>query len=86
MSDYQQKDGSGALFKNEKKNPSQPDYRGNIRINGVDLELAAWIKKSAKGTTYMSLNAQPKREREERKEAPTARQDDPPAFDDDIPF
>jgi uncharacterized protein (DUF736 family) len=82
---YEQKDGSGSLFKNEKQKPTQPDYRGSIRINGVDLDLAAWIKKSAKGTTYMSLNAQPKRERDERKEAPPARQDDP-VFDDDLPF
>lgn len=82
---YEQRDGSGALFKNVKQKDTHPDYKGNIRIAGVDYELAAWIKKSAKGTTYMSLNAQPKRERTERTEAPPARQDDP-VFDDEIPF
>lgn len=81
---YEQKDGSGALFKNQKQKESQPDYRGNLRIAGVDYEVAGWIKKSAKGTTYMSLNAQLPREKQERKEAPPARQDEP--FDDEIPF
>ena len=94
---YEQKDGSGSLFKNDKQNENQPDYRGSIRIlvtpeqlktatsEGVriDLELASWIRRTKTDKPFMSLKAQPKRE--ERKEAPPARQDDP-AFNDDIPF
>lgn len=81
---YEQKDGSGALFKNQKQKDTHPDYKGNVRIAGVDYELAAWIKKSKSGTTYMSLNAQPKREKQERKDAPPASQSD--EYNDDIPF
>ena len=77
---YEQKDGSGALFKNEKLKDTHPDYKGNIRINGVDLELAAWLKTSAKGVKYMSLNAQPKRDKAAKPE-----QEVPP-YDDSIPF
>lgn len=63
---YEPKDGSGALFRNDKgDNPSRPDYRGDIRIDGTDYELAAWIKEGKKGK-FMSLAAKPKGERQER--------------------
>ena len=79
---YEQKEGSGALFKNqEKQSDNHPDYRGNIRINGQDMWLSAWIKTSKSGTKYMSLSAQPK----EKKAAPQARGVLTEPFDDDIP-
>jgi uncharacterized protein (DUF736 family) len=79
---YEQKEGSGALFKNqEKQSDNHPDYRGNIRINGQDMWLSAWIKTSKSGTKYMSLSAQPK----EKKAAPPARGVLTEPFDDDIP-
>lgn len=47
---------SGSLFKNTKKNaPNQPDYEGSALIDGVTKRIAAWIKTSKNGTTYMSL-------------------------------
>lgn len=57
MSKYEQKDNSGALFKNDKKeSEKQPDYRGECVVNGKELAVSAWIKTSAKGTKYMSLS------------------------------
>ena len=58
MSDFQQKDGSGALFKPKqpKKSDKSPDYTGSITVGGKKHSLAAWIKKSKKGDTYMSLS------------------------------
>jgi hypothetical protein len=54
---YEPKDGSGVLFKNDKEgNESRPDYKGNILINGVEYELASWIKDGKKGK-FMSLSA-----------------------------
>ena len=47
MSDkhFEQKDGMGALFKNAKKEkPTQPDYTGNLKVEGIDFKLSAWIK------------------------------------------
>ena len=53
---YEQNPNSGSLFKNTRKNaPNQPDYEGNALIDGVQKRIAAWIKTSKNGTTYMSL-------------------------------
>lgn len=60
---YQPKDGSGALFKNDKgDNPARPDYRGDVMVGGVLYELSAWIKPlpSDAGKKFMSLSAKPK--------------------------
>lgn len=88
---YQAKPGTFTLFKNERKEKdSQPDYRGDgADHDGNPIEVAAWLKKSANGKTFMSCNFKPKearpetgRERQERKAAPPA--DD--GFDSDLPF
>ena len=54
---YELNDMSGSLFKNDKKveGSQQPDYRGSIKINGVEYWQSAWIKKSPAGVTYMSF-------------------------------
>ncbi len=58
---YEQKDGAGSLFKNDKKEAEQhPDYRGSIKVAGVEYWLSAWIKQSKGGKKYMSLSAQSK--------------------------
>lgn len=84
MSNYEPKDGSGALFKNnDKQSENQPDYRGSIVIKGQEYWLSSWLKTSAKGTKYMSLSAQVKEARTEKPTKPAA-----PEFvdDTDIPF
>lgn len=64
---FEQKDGQGALFKNEERDAEQqPHYRGNIRINGQDYWLSAWLKESKGGKKYMSLSAQPKQARDHK--------------------
>jgi uncharacterized protein (DUF736 family) len=79
---YEQKDGTGSLFRADKgDNPKRPDYKGSITINGVELELAAWIREAKSGVKYMSLMAKPKQERAAPK--PQAPKDD---FGDSIPF
>ena len=84
---YEQKEGQGVLFRNEKgDNQARPDYRGSIKINGVEYELAAWLKQSRDGSKkYMSLAAKVKGERQERpKPAP---QPEPDPFNgEDLPF
>ena len=51
---------SGALFKNDRKTEGDklPDYRGELDVDGRKLEIAAWIRTSAKGTKFMSLKVQ----------------------------
>jgi hypothetical protein len=59
---FEMKDMSGALFKNEDKDPENEahdnwsDYRGRIMVGGVEYWLNAWIRVGQNsGKTYMSL-------------------------------
>ena len=78
---YETKNNSGALFKNQRKETDKhPDYKGNAVINGVDMWVSAWIKTAqSTGDKYMSLSFQPKNEEQE-----SGRQ--APAESGDIPF
>lgn len=54
---YEQRDNSGSLFKNDRKQTEKhPDYTGSIRIKGTDFHLAAWLKQSKTGKKYMSVS------------------------------
>jgi hypothetical protein len=73
---YQPKEGSGALFKNDKgDNPARPDYRGDVMVGGVLYELSAWIKPlpSDAQKKFMSISAKPK----DQRQAPAPRQSAP---------
>ena len=58
MSNYEQKAGTGAIFKNNKKEKeTHPDYNGKILDpNGKEWELSLWVKKSAAGNSYFSVS------------------------------
>jgi hypothetical protein len=77
----EKKDNSGVLFKNDKKESgNQPDYKGNITVNGVEYWLSAWIKEGKSGK-FMGLAVNPKdAQQTPRKVSP---KDIP---DEDIPF
>jgi len=82
MSDYDNTN-SGALFKNDRKvSPNQPDYRGDINVNGTDFWISAWLKESKKGTKFMSLAVTVKEEM--KAAAPVAQPDDGDL--EDLPF
>ena len=53
---YEQQDNSGALFRNSKKQEGDklPDYNGTIKINGVEKQIAGWVRQGAKGS-FLSL-------------------------------
>ena len=87
---YQQKDMSGSLFKNDRKEKdTHPDYRGDIVIDGVSYWLSAWVKTSKNGGKFMSLAAKPK-DGGKGADKPTPQQEArKPAreeMDDEIPF
>jgi uncharacterized protein (DUF736 family) len=76
----------GVLFKNDKgDNDKRPDYRGSATIDGVDLNISAWIKRSQKtGDAYMSLSFEAKKAAPPKAtRAPVMDESDP---NDDIPF
>lgn len=93
---YQPKDGSGAMFKNDKgDNPARPDYRGDIMLGGVLYEISGWIKPKPSNAEerFMSLSGKPKQQAPAPTHAPAPRQAAAPAagpsgFDDfsDVPF
>ena len=87
MSDFEVRDGSGSLFKNERKEPDskQPDYTGNARVNGELVDLSAWLKVSKGGKKYLSLAFKPPYVKPGQKPAP---RNVPPLDDDDetLPF
>lgn len=61
MSDFQQKDNSGAMFKNNDKNgETEPDYKGNALIDGSDYWINAWLNTSKAGNKYMKFSFSPK--------------------------
>lgn len=55
---YQHKEGQGSLFKNEKQNERQPDFRGSIMVKGVTYNISAWNRTSQNGRQYLSLQAE----------------------------
>ena len=63
MTEYDNTD-TGALFKSDKKgNEKAPDYTGDIYdANGKKRRIAAWLRKSGSGMTYMSLKIEDVRE------------------------
>jgi uncharacterized protein (DUF736 family) len=54
MSNYDNTN-TGAIFKNEQKTGSQPDYRGTINVDGVDKQIALWVKDSKAGKKFFSV-------------------------------
>lgn len=57
---YEQREGQGSLFRNDKKNERQPDFKGTIMIKGVLYNISAWNRTSQNGREYMSLQAEEK--------------------------
>jgi hypothetical protein len=92
MATFEQRDQSGALFKNDKKTePKHPDYQGDCMVNGKKMRMSAWLKESAKGK-FMSLAFSEPYEPSARNAAPSTPPSNEPKpsgfddFEDDIPF
>jgi hypothetical protein len=72
------------LFKNDKKETSNhPDYKGNIRVNGQEYWLSAWIKEGKNGK-FMGLALSPKEEQGQAPQAKSSKKIED--MDSDIPF
>ena len=52
---YEMKEKTFSLFENDKKgNEKAPDWRGKGLINGEEVKVAVWKRKSASGIEYLS--------------------------------
>ena len=52
----QQRENSGSLFRNEKKEKATaPDYTGTARIGDKDYSMSGWLNKSRDGKTYLRI-------------------------------
>lgn len=78
---------SGVLFKNDhKKEPKHPDYKGKAEVDGVEYQLAAWIKDGNAGK-FMSLRFQRPGDRRPSAAQTTMPQSQPePEPEQDVPF
>ena len=78
---FTQNPNSGSLFKNDRKEKeNHPDYKGSALVDGREYWVAAWIKKSKAGKTFMSMSYQLKDEQTKQVEP------GPTDLDDEIPF
>ena len=90
MSDFQWNEGKGGLFHNRKQKDTQPDYRGEVTLEGNVYEIAGWKKEGKRGT-WLSLSVNPKGDYQNAASSsanagtqpPKAEQ---PPFNDEIPF
>jgi len=73
---YEQRDMSGSLFKNRKKEKdSHPNATGSAMIDGVEYWVSAWTKKDKNGDPWQSLAFKRKEEKEKIED-----------MDSDVPF
>lgn len=81
----QQKDNSGVLFTNDRKErDNQPDRRGSALIDGVEYWVSAWSKPDRNGNTYFSLAFT--RKDKATQSAPVHDESTSESEDSDVPF
>lgn len=81
---WELREGQGSLFKNGKREKdSQPNARGECKIDGVVYEVSAWTKKTKAGDPWQSLSFKRKGEGAQRVSREPKPQSPEPT---DIPF
>ena len=75
------------MFKNDKQNDRQPDYRGEFKTpNGEHLRFSLWLKESASGSKFMSGQVQELYQPGAEQPAAAATPEQAKPAEDDIPF
>lgn len=80
---YQQRDNSGSLFKNDRKEQdNHPDYTGTGMYGGSEFYISAWLKETKGGKKYYSFSFKPKHGDTKKADRAPPRDE----FDDDAGF
>ena len=79
---YEMKDNEITIFKNERCEGKQPQYRGVLMIDGEEKDVALWVKTAKSGKKYMSGKVSEKYRPENKVEDSPAQTEEP----DDLPF
>lgn len=85
---YEQKDNSGSLFKNDRKeSDTHPDYKGSALLNGVEHWVDAWINEKRDGSgKYLAFKVRPKEQQAQQQATSRGYAPSAADLDDDIPF
>lgn len=83
---FQQRDNSGALFKNEKREKdTHPHARGSALIDGVEYWVDAWTRDGTKGKFQsLAFKRKDNAKKAEKKQEREPGSDD--EFNDEVPF
>jgi len=77
MASNDQRDNSGILFKNDRKEKdTHPDYQGSARIAGRDYWMSAWIKTGQSGK-FMTFAFKPKTDQQGKPQAGKQGEEEP---------
>lgn len=75
------KNNQGILFENKKEKDTQPDFKGELNVDGKILRLAVWKKVSKNGNKYLSVMVDSEDKPKTKKE-----QENEEFVEDSIPF
>jgi hypothetical protein len=87
MSSYTQKDNSGSLFKNTRREKdTHPHLTGKVMIDGKMFYASAWTKERENGEKWISLSFKPVETKEEADRGARAERPFADDLNDTIPF
>jgi uncharacterized protein (DUF736 family) len=55
---YEIKNNSGSIFRNESATGNQPTYRGKVKVNNVEMDISLWVKDTKTGCKFFSASFQ----------------------------
>ena len=86
MNNIDLKENQGIAFTNKKSNTKQPDFKGELQIDGKRLNVAIWDRTSQNGNRFLSIMVEEPRQKPAEKPEPKPTPSDPFDLDDEIKF